>query len=205
MDKDYRKYLASKEWKDKANRRMEMDRFLCQDCGSAYNLVVHHLTYARRYHEDMEDLRTLCKKCHAAYHLTSESGQGSSDMSWIENFVWANVYEQRVNQREAGNLLKAVGGDCAVLGYLLTEKDEDGMLGVRVKEIVENTGISRAGVISAIMNFEENNLISVLGSLIGAKRIEICVNPDLGVYGDEKRKEILKKEYYEFRRRSKNQ
>lgn len=42
MDKDYRKYLASKEWKDKANRRMEMDRFLCQDCGSAYNLVVHH-------------------------------------------------------------------------------------------------------------------------------------------------------------------
>lgn len=36
MDKDYRKYLASKEWKDKANRRMEMDRFLCQDCSSFF-------------------------------------------------------------------------------------------------------------------------------------------------------------------------
>lgn len=205
MDNNYKKYLNSKEWKDKANKRMEKDRFLCQDCGAAYNLVVHHLTYDRIYHEDMKDLTTLCKKCHAAYHLPRKSEQGSDDMSWVDTFVWGNVYEQRINQYEAGNLLKAVGGDCAVLGYILMEKDEDGILTTHIKEIAEKTGVSRAGVISAIMSFEENNLISVLGNLIGAKTIEMCVNPALGVYGEENRKEILKKEYHEFRRKSKNQ
>lgn len=205
MDKAYKKYLASKEWKDKANRRMGMDRFLCQNCGSAYNLVVHHLTYDRIYHEDMKDLITLCKKCHATCHLTNGSQQGSDDMSWIENFVWGNIYEQKVNQYEAGTLLKAVGGDCAVLGYILTEKDEDGMLKTRIKDIVDKTGVLRARVISAIMDFEEHNLISVLGNLIGSKSIDICVNPYLGVYGESQRKELLQKEYYEFRKKSKNQ
>lgn len=72
-DKDWNKpnyyeYMNSPEWKAKREERLKHDKFQCQMCHTAKNLVVHHITYDRLGHEDLSDLITLCKKCHESVH-----------------------------------------------------------------------------------------------------------------------------------------
>lgn len=60
---EYERYIHSAAWREKVDRRMEMDRHICQVCGQAAS-DVHHLTYDRFGHEEMGDLVSLCRKCH---------------------------------------------------------------------------------------------------------------------------------------------
>ena len=60
---EYDRYIHSAVWREKADRRLEVDGHVCQVCGSAAT-DVHHLTYDRFGHEDMGDLISLCRKCH---------------------------------------------------------------------------------------------------------------------------------------------
>lgn len=65
---NYYEYMASEAWGEKRFQRMKADGFKCARCGSESSLQVHHLTYERLGHEDMDDLITLCKSCHAKSH-----------------------------------------------------------------------------------------------------------------------------------------
>lgn len=65
---DYNEYIQSAKWKEKRNRRVAIDRYRCQKCGSTSKLNVHHLSYEHLGDEPMEDLITLCESCHAAVH-----------------------------------------------------------------------------------------------------------------------------------------
>ena len=65
---NYPKYMASRHWKEKRTIRIMLDGKVCQNCGSAINLQVHHLTYENIPNEDMMDLVTLCKTCHEKLH-----------------------------------------------------------------------------------------------------------------------------------------
>lgn len=47
---------------------MKQSGFVCEICGSAINLQVHHLTYEHFRSEPMEDLIVLCAKCHHKLH-----------------------------------------------------------------------------------------------------------------------------------------
>lgn len=70
---EYKSYLQSSEWQEKrleaiayggdACARCEMPRWLAE---IAYDqdLHVHHLTYANRGNESMDDLEVLCRRCH---------------------------------------------------------------------------------------------------------------------------------------------
>jgi len=86
---DYLNYLGSDKWKAIAQRRLEIDNYTCQCCGShgtqRNKLNVHHLSY---YHVGREnekdyiytDLVVLCSDCHAGLHrimnrITSASGR----------------------------------------------------------------------------------------------------------------------------------
>ena len=60
---EYDRYIHSAAWREKADRRLEADSHVCQVCGSAAT-DVHHLTYDRFGHEDLDDLASLCRKCH---------------------------------------------------------------------------------------------------------------------------------------------
>lgn len=62
----YNKYISSQEWRDKANLAKERDGYQCRTCTSTQDLEVHHRTYERFRHEDLDDLITLCKACHDA-------------------------------------------------------------------------------------------------------------------------------------------
>lgn len=59
----YDSYIHSSAWRDKADERLELDGHTCQVCGKEAS-DVHHLTYDRFGHEDMNDLVSLCRKCH---------------------------------------------------------------------------------------------------------------------------------------------
>ena len=70
-NKEYKKQIADKRWKEKRNSILKRDGNKCQLCGSKYNLQVHHKFYdttkfAWEYNND--DLITLCKLCHSKQH-----------------------------------------------------------------------------------------------------------------------------------------
>lgn len=70
---DKKEYLASTEWRQKRWKVLTRDGFKCVDCGTAFNLEVHHITYDRWRHEQPEDLITLCRTCHGTLHEKAHS------------------------------------------------------------------------------------------------------------------------------------
>ena len=64
----YYAYMASVEWNRKRIAQIKEDRFVCQMCGTAKNLQVHHVTYEHIGFEKPGDLVTLCKWCHRKVH-----------------------------------------------------------------------------------------------------------------------------------------
>lgn len=65
---NYYEYIKSDEWKAKKLECHQRDNFQCRLCGTAMNLVAHHVTYDRLGDEDLSDLVTLCKDCHKKVH-----------------------------------------------------------------------------------------------------------------------------------------
>lgn len=66
----YHEFLQSDYWKYVRAQIIERDNNCCQECGTKYNLQVHHLTYENHgyEHEHPEDLITLCRGCHEEAH-----------------------------------------------------------------------------------------------------------------------------------------
>jgi 5-methylcytosine-specific restriction endonuclease McrA len=89
LDQRYYDYLKTDKWKRIAHKRLEIDNFECQFCGSRGSslnpLQIHHLTYYHIFHEDEKDyiyteLCCVCRCCHGGIHslmnrVTSESGR----------------------------------------------------------------------------------------------------------------------------------
>lgn len=75
----YSGYIHSSHWKDIRRQRLAMDGFQCSICGTAKNLEVHHLTYERLGHEDLDDLVSLCKRCHAKVHEKDKKEAGGHE------------------------------------------------------------------------------------------------------------------------------
>lgn len=66
---EYYAYLNDPVWKAVRVKRLKLDGFKCEKCGSTEVLQVHHRTYQNwGGQEKMEDLITLCKKCHMLLH-----------------------------------------------------------------------------------------------------------------------------------------
>lgn len=66
---DYGDYIHSEQWQSVRRRRLQLDGYQCQRCGTGTNLVVHHISYAHLGQPgEVEDLVTLCKACHSEVH-----------------------------------------------------------------------------------------------------------------------------------------
>ena len=74
---EYNRYIESDEWKEIRVDRIFLDGYKCRFCGSAKNLVVHHITYENVPNENMDDLLTLCKTCHNELHKYDQIRKGS--------------------------------------------------------------------------------------------------------------------------------
>ena len=84
----YRKYLASDDWKKKRRAKFARSKRRCAVCGSAKRLELHHLAYRSLTNVRMSDLRVLCRRCHEDAHELRRSGVFSyrPQMSHNERF-----------------------------------------------------------------------------------------------------------------------
>jgi len=68
----YAAYLCSREWSVLKEAVRERSGGVCERCTVTEMDHVHHLTYARKYRERLEDLQACCKQCHEFIHGKSE-------------------------------------------------------------------------------------------------------------------------------------
>lgn len=66
--KKYAAYLCSREWNVKKEAVHERAKGKCERCGIFPINAVHHLTYERKYREELTDLQGTCKPCHEFTH-----------------------------------------------------------------------------------------------------------------------------------------
>lgn len=110
----YAQYLESDEWRQMKLRRLEIDNYTCQICGSKGSnmnpLNVHHLSYHNIYHENIDkDLVTLCRSCHMGVHnmmnriTNSETGQrGWKDTLSVSMISYNRFREELMRQGGIG-------------------------------------------------------------------------------------------------------
>jgi len=66
--KEYGKYLQSKDWKERRDEFRDTWGNKCVCCYSAESLHVHHLNYECLGKETIKDVILLCKGCHLKAH-----------------------------------------------------------------------------------------------------------------------------------------
>jgi hypothetical protein len=64
----YQHYLCSREWAVLKEAVQKRAAGVCERCGQYPIDAVHHLTYARKYAEELDDLAGWCKHCHEYTH-----------------------------------------------------------------------------------------------------------------------------------------
>lgn len=70
---EYRElYLQSPDWRAKSSKIL-FERPICQICDKNPSVEVHHLSYDRLEHEDLnKDLAAVCRECHSRIHQHAE-------------------------------------------------------------------------------------------------------------------------------------
>lgn len=83
----YAAYLCSREWGLLKEAVHERSSGRCERCLTRGIDAVHHLTYARKYAERLDDLQGLCSGCHEFTH-----GKTSEDPRDVENREIRNLW-----------------------------------------------------------------------------------------------------------------
>jgi len=74
----YAAYLCSREWSVLKAAVHERSGGVCERCRRNPVDAVHHLTYARKYSELLEDLQGICNPCHEFTHAKSDHDPAAS-------------------------------------------------------------------------------------------------------------------------------
>lgn len=64
----YNAYLCSREWAERREAVRVRAKGKCERCKVLPMAAVHHLTYARKYEEQLDDLQAICNQCHEFTH-----------------------------------------------------------------------------------------------------------------------------------------
>lgn len=116
---NYHAYLASREWALLREAVRERSGGICERCGQNPQDAVHHLTYARVGHEDLEDLQAICNPCHQ--YLS-----GTADVDPANGFCrLQSLALDALDQTIAQSLyrLSADPNDAGALAEFLTARD----------------------------------------------------------------------------------
>ena len=62
--KEHSDYLRSYDWKNRRDRVLQRDGYMCQACLNNPATQVHHLTYKHWGNEPLFELVAVCKPCH---------------------------------------------------------------------------------------------------------------------------------------------
>ena len=124
---EYDRYIHSTAWRNTANRRLEQDNHVCQVCGCDAT-DVHHLTYDRFGHEDMNDMVSLCRRC----HVKAETLYDPAIIPWAmeevkpegNNFMAAMRVDAMAVAPVVFDYLKQVRGDSFDAPMVLRQSDD---------------------------------------------------------------------------------
>lgn len=83
--------LRSAWWKSMRDKRLALDKGICQRCGKEGD-IVHHKTYENMWHEDIDDLATLCSDCHKRLHVIAKKINRKTYME-IDEEIYAKTGE----------------------------------------------------------------------------------------------------------------
>lgn len=83
----YKAYLCSREWAVLRNAVRERCGGKCERCGRNPMDCVHHLTYARKYEERLEDLAGWCNACHEFTHGKTDVDPAEQDVIDRDGFL----------------------------------------------------------------------------------------------------------------------
>jgi hypothetical protein len=93
----YEAYLCSREWALMRRRVLDRSRGICEKCKDAPFENVHHLTYIRKYEEELDDLMGVCRDCHEDIHQPKER-TSKSEIDLVEVIARARerhgIYDQ---------------------------------------------------------------------------------------------------------------
>ena len=68
----YESYIRDNAWKVRRQsfieKRKKLGNYVCEDCGNAKDLQVHHRNYRRLGNEKDIDLALKCRECHSIFH-----------------------------------------------------------------------------------------------------------------------------------------
>jgi hypothetical protein len=130
----YKAYLCSREWAMLRNAVRARCGGMCERCKVNEMECVHHLTYARKYDEPIEDLVGWCNACHEFTHgksdvdpaayippevFSRESVLKVIDAMAAEGVTWSEMFSNLVHGREAADcmgrawLVRAAEGEFA--------------------------------------------------------------------------------------------
>lgn len=109
--RQYSEYLQSEYWKEARNKRLKIDGYRCQMCGSKDDLEVHHLSYHYVFKENGlndrgqsvidTELVTLCHDCHGKITrmmnriTNSETGK----CGWKDEAFVPDINEYKLNRK----------------------------------------------------------------------------------------------------------
>jgi hypothetical protein len=77
----YQRYLTSREWAEKRWAVMARSGGRCERCRINQADAVHHLTYIRKYQEQLDDLQAICEPCHEFTHGKSDH----DPLAWLND------------------------------------------------------------------------------------------------------------------------
>ena len=88
----YELYLATPEWAALRRAVLQRDGHRCRVCNGPDRLEVHHRTYERRGHEDLDDLTTLCHACHNGHHAAARKRAKPAPIGHIRHVPGATLW-----------------------------------------------------------------------------------------------------------------
>lgn len=83
----YAAYLCSREWAEKREAVRNRSHGICERCKFYKMDACHHLTYERKYHEELSDLQAICKKCHEFTHGKSDADPAILNMRYLTSEI----------------------------------------------------------------------------------------------------------------------
>lgn len=85
----YKAYLCSREWALLRNGVRDRCGGKCERCKKNDMQCVHHLTYARKYGERLEDLAGWCNACHEFTHgkTDTDPAAGTKGDTQVDEFI----------------------------------------------------------------------------------------------------------------------
>lgn len=94
----YIEYINSEKWANKRAMKLLRSPHHCESCKRVPDFFhVHHLTYARLFHEDLGDLMVFCEPCHNRVESFIRAGRLSrnGDVKFLRSETKRLLYAER--------------------------------------------------------------------------------------------------------------